>query len=283
MKRSLAYLLPLALTMATASSALAEAPKVGDSFAWPAQKSWLEDPPVANDSAGKVVVHWFCSSRVAQCKDDLARLIALREAGKIYVIGYINGGKRDAQKLDPVRSAIAGGAVAYGPAVPKLMKAYGLGTGPAAIVVGTDGKVAHVQLGGDPDSLDKRDTAVNELVAKIKEFTVTNDGPAAAVKIGERFEFKLNIELAPWLTFNSKAPTEVALTAPAELKCDALKLGADKLKLDDLRHLSATFSCSSTAKGNYEVRAEYRFGYQSPNGTQALGSDGIRWKFQVKE
>ncbi len=285
MKRFLAYSFPLAFmaVMAAATTALAEAPKVGDPFAWPAQKSWLEDPPFANDAAGKVVVHWFCGARVAQCKDDLARLVALREAGKIYVIGYINGGKRDAQKLDPVRSAIAGGAVAYGSAVPKLMKAYALGTGPASIVVGVDGKVAHVQLGGDPDSLDKRDTAVNELVASIKEFTVTSDGPAAAMKLGERFEFKLGIELAPWLTFNNKAPTEVTLSAPAELKCDATKLGADKLKLEDTRHLSATFSCSSTGKGSYEVRAEYRFGYQSPNGTQALGSDGVRWKFQVKE
>jgi hypothetical protein len=282
MKRFLAYLIPLALLMAAAATASAEVPKVGDSFAWPSQKSWLEDPPVANDSAGKVIVHWFCSARAPLCKDDLARLVSLREAGKIYVIGYVNGSKRDAKKLDPVRSAIAGGAVAYGAAVGKLMKAYGLGAGPAAIVTDVDGKIAYVQLGGEPDSLDKRDTKVNELVAAIKEFTVTSDGPAAAVKIGERFEFKIAIELAPWLSFNPKAPTEVALSLPTELKCDATKLTAEQLKIEG-RRLSASVGCSSTARGSYEARADYRFGYQSPGGAQALGSDGVRWKFQVKE
>jgi hypothetical protein len=286
MKRVLAYLLPLAAVAATAvassSPAAAETPKEGEALVWPTLKTWLEDPPVANDAAGKVVVHWFCSARAPLCKDDLARLVSLREAGKIYVIGYINGGKRDAQKLDPVRSAIAGGAVAYGPQVTKLMKTFAVGAGPAAIVVGVDGKIAHVQLGGDPDVLDKRDAKVNELVAAIKEFTVVTDGPAAAVKVGERFEFKVAIELAPWLSFNSKAPTEVALSLPTELKCDAQKLAGEQLKLED-RKLSAAFACSSTSRGSYEARAEYRFGYQSPNGSQALGSDGVRWKFQVKE
>lgn len=281
MKRFLAYLIPFAL-MAAVSTSSAETLKVGDSFAWPSQKSWLEDPPVSNDAAGKVIVHWFCSARAPQCKDDLARLVSLREAGKIYVIGYINGSKREAQKLDPVRSAIAGGAVAYGPAVGKLMKAFSLGAGPAAIVTDVDGKIAHVQLGGEPDALDKRDAKVNELVAAIKEFTVTSDGPAAAVKIGERFEFKISIELAAWLAFNPKAPTEVALSLPTELKCDATKLSAEQLKIEG-RRLTAAVGCSSTARGSYEARAEYRFGYQSPNGTQALGSDGVRWKFQVKE
>lgn len=286
MTRVLAYLLPLAaslaFTAALPSSASAEPPKEGDSWAWPTLKTWLEDPPVVNDTAGKVVVHWFCSARAPLCKDDLARLVTLREAGKIYVIGYINGSKRDAQKLDPVRSAIAGGAVAYGPQVAKLMKTLTLANGPAAIVVNVDGKVSHVQLGGDPDVLDKRDAKVNELVAAIKEFTVASDGPAAAVKVGERFEFKVSIELAPWLSFNKKAPTEVALSLPTELKCDAQKLAGDQLKLEE-RRLSASFACSSTARGSYEARAEYRFGYQSPNGAQALGSDGVRWKFQVKE
>lgn len=286
MKRLLAYSIPFAMavvaSMASAKSAAAETPKVGEVMVWPTLKAWLEDPPVANDAAGKVVVHWFCSAKAPLCKDDLARLIALREAGKIYVIGYINGSKRDATKLDPVRSAIAGGAVSYGAPVGKLMKSLTLGAGPAAIVVGTDGKVAHVQVGGEPDVLDQRDTKVNELVAAIKEFKVTSDGPAAAVKVGERFEFKVSIELAPWLTFNSKAPTEVQLSLPTELKCDASKLTGEQLKIEDKR-LTASVGCTSTARGSYEARAEYRFGYQSPNGTQALGSDGVRWKFQVKE
>ncbi len=285
MTRLLAYLLPLATAAlaASAAPASAETPKEGEALVWPTLKTWLEDPPVANDAAGKVVVHWFCSAKGAPlCKDDLARLVTLREAGKIYVIGYINGTKRDALKLDPVRSEIAAGAVSYGPQVAKLMKTLAVGAGPSAIVVNVDGKIAHVQIGGEPDVLDKRDAKVNELVAAIKEFTVTTDGPAAAVKVGERFEFKVAIELAPWLSFNKKAPTEVQLSLPTELKCDASKLTGDQLKIED-RRLSASFACSSTQRGSYEARAEYRFGYQSPNGSQALGSDGVRWKFQVKE
>jgi hypothetical protein len=281
MKRIFAYVLAFA-AVALASTAHAEPAKLGEPFTWPTLKTWLEDAPVANDAAGKVVVHWFCSPKAPACKDDLARLVTLREAGKIYIIGYINGSKRDAMKLDPVRSAIAGGAVTYGRPVAKLMKDLGLGAGPAAIVTNVDGKVAHVQLAGDPDQLDARDTKVNELVAAIKEFTVTSSGPTGTIKLGERFEFKITIDLATWLTFNSTAPTELALTLPTELKCDASRLSADKIKIEG-RHLVAAVGCSSSHRGSYEVRAEYRFGYTNPRGAQALGTDEVRWKFQVKE
>jgi hypothetical protein len=281
MKRSLAYLLPVA-TLALASTAHAEAPKVGDTWVGPTLKVWLEDPPVTNDAAGKVVVHWFCGARAPLCKDDLARLVTLREAGKIYVVGYINGGKRDAMKLDPVRSEVAAGAVAFGKPIAKLMKDLGFGAGPAAIIIGVDGKVAWVQTGGDPDQLDKRDAKVNEMVAAIKEFTVAADGPTSSVKLNERFEFKVAIELSPWLSFNPKAPTEVSLTLPTEFKCDASKLTGDQIKIEG-RHLTASVGCTSAQRGSYEVRAEYRFGYLNANGSQALGSDGVRWKFQVKE
>lgn len=285
MKRSLAYFLPACVLLAVAtlaSPAHAEAPKVGDALVWPTLKTWLEDPPVANDAAGKVVVHWFCSPRVPLCKDDLARLVTLREAGKIYVIAYINGGKRDAMKLDPVRSEIAAGAVAFGPAVTKLMKAMAFGKGPAAIITDTDGKVAHVQLTGDPDALDLRDAKVNELVAGIKELTVVADGPPEVLKTGDRFEFKISITLAHWLSFNPKAPTEVALALPTELACDASKLSGDQIKIEGHK-LTASVACQTKQRGSYEVRAEYRFGYLNANGSQALGSDGVRWKFQVKD
>ncbi len=281
MKRYLAYFLPLAAA-AMASTAHAEPPKVGDAWTGPTLKTWLEDPPVANDAAGKVVVHWFCAPRVPLCKDDLARLVALREAGKIYVVAYINGGKRDAAKLDPVRSEIAAGAVAFGPQVAKLTKSLAFGKGPAAIVVDTDGKVAHVQLTGDPDALDQRDAKVNALVAAIKELSVTADGPPEVMKIGDRFELKISITLAHWLSFNPKAPTEVALALPTELACDASKLTGDQIKIEGQK-LTASVGCQTKQRGSYEVRAEYRFGYVNANGSQALGSDGVRWKFQVKE
>jgi hypothetical protein len=281
MKRLLACLIPLA-TVTFGTTAHAEPPKVGDPLVWPTLKTWLEDPPVVNDAAGKVVVHWFCSPRMPLCKDDLARLVTLREAGKIYVIGYINGSKRDAMKLDPVRSEVAAGAVTFGRPIAKLMKEFGFGTGPAAIITDVDGKIVLVQLGGDPDQLDKRDAKVNELVAAIKEFVVAAEGPSTAVKIGEHFDFKVAIDLSPWLSFNRKAPTELLLTLPTEFKCDASRLSGDQIKIEG-RRLTASVGCSSSQRGSYEVRAEYRFGYVNANGTQALGSDGVRWKFQVKE
>lgn len=281
MMRSLACLLPLA-AVAMAAPAHAEPPKLGDPLAWPTLKTWLEDPPVANDSAGKVVVHWFCAPRVPLCKDDLARLVSLREAGKIYVIAYINGGKRDAAKLDPVRSDIAAGAVAFGPAVGKLMKSFGFAKGPAAVIVDTNGKIAHLQLTGDPDSLDKRDAKVNELVAAIKEFSVASEGPPEVMKTGDRFDLKITITLAHWLSFNPRAPNEVELALPTELSCDASKLSGDRIHLEG-QTLSASVACQTKQRGSYEVRAEYRFGYRNANGTLALGSDGIRWKFQVKD
>ncbi|MEZ4364537.1 MAG: hypothetical protein R3B48_30450 [Kofleriaceae bacterium] len=280
MTRIFAYLLPILIALT--QTARADTPKVGDPLAWPSLKAWLEDPPVVNDAAGKVVVHWFCAPRVPACRDDLARLVALREAGKIYIIGYINGGKRDAMKLDPVRSEIAAGAVSYGRPVGKLMKELGLGTGPAAIITNVDGKIAHVQLAGDPDQLDARDAKVNELVAAIKEFSVKPSGPSGTLKVGDRFEFKIEIDLAPWLSFNAAAPTELELTLPTEFKCDASRISGDKIKIEG-RHLTAAIGCSSSHRGSYEVRAEYRFGYVNPRGTQALGADGTRWKFEIKE
>jgi hypothetical protein len=66
------------------------------------------------DAAGKVVVHWFCAPKVAACTDDLARITTLKEnSNRVYVIAYINGTKRDAQKLDPIRESEASGAARW--------------------------------------------------------------------------------------------------------------------------------------------------------------------------
>ncbi|MBP9086825.1 MAG: hypothetical protein KBG15_11945 [Kofleriaceae bacterium] len=241
---------------------------------------WLGDPPVANDAAGKVTLHWFCNARVATCKDDLARVLHLREAGKIYVIAYIDGAKRDAGKLDPVRDAVGAGAVAFGPKVTKLMGFYGMGKGPSAIVVDVDGNVVLISNGGEPEKLDARDKKVNDLVAAIKDFSVTSGGPKASVKTGERFTLSVQVELAAWLTFNRQAITEFALTVSPDFKCDTLALKGDKVTIDG-RKLTASIGCVVNGKGSYEARGNFRFGYDSPNGSTALGTDSVGWKFDV--
>jgi hypothetical protein len=70
-------------------------PKVGDTLnqnggaTWP-KVQWLYDAPSAKDAAGKVVIHWFCQTNVSACVDDLARVITLRDTGKVYIVAYLN-------------------------------------------------------------------------------------------------------------------------------------------------------------------------------------------------
>ncbi|TMQ27498.1 MAG: hypothetical protein E6J90_02490, partial [Deltaproteobacteria bacterium] len=70
-------------------------PAVGDVFGieggpgWP-KLDWLYDVPQASDAAGKVMIHWFCAPKVQACTDDLARIVTLKENGKVYIIAYIN-------------------------------------------------------------------------------------------------------------------------------------------------------------------------------------------------
>src|SRR5256885_9505975 len=135
----------LALLSATA---FADPPKVGDTLPLNVADKlvWLYDAPSASDSAGKVTVHWFCTARVKTCVDDLARVVTLRDAGRVYVIAYINGGQGDAKKLDPIRESegVGRGTVAYGPYVTKLFKTFGITSGEASAVVDVDGKVKAV-------------------------------------------------------------------------------------------------------------------------------------------
>src|SRR3954451_10716239 len=116
----------LVLVMWTATAAAQGMPKVGDSLTLTSfgdpKLQWSYNAPNPNDAAGRVVIHWFCTPKVAACVDDLARIVTLREAGGVYVIAYINGSQRDAKKLDPIRESegVGGGTVASGPSVKKL-------------------------------------------------------------------------------------------------------------------------------------------------------------------
>jgi hypothetical protein len=245
--------------------------------------AWLYDNPAMTDAAGKVVIHWFCAPKIQACSDDLARVLTLRESSnRVYVIAYINGSKRDAQKLDPIRGSegVGRGTVAFGKGVTTLMKQLGI-TGPASFVVDPDSKVQHVTMGGSPGELDARDGAVRTLAAGIKDYVPSFDGPDT-VAAGAKFQLAITIKLASWLVYNKKPGARMGfqLTAPKDIKCDNTVLGAGQLKTVN-QTLTATVTCSGP-KGSYEVRGQINFSYVTPTGAPGIGSDGKSWKFVIK-
>ncbi len=271
----------------TTQGPVATMPKVGDTLTqtgaadWP-KLQWMYDAPSAKDAAGKVVVHWFCAPKVAACTDDLARLVTLRDAGRVYIVAYINAASnRDAKKLDPIRESegVGRGTVAFGPGVAKLVKQLGVGTGPASIVVDVDGKVAMISPTGDASQLDARDAKVNALIGAIKEYTTSQDGPVTA-KAGDKFNLSIKVQLAGWLGYSKSRPPEFDLSAPKDIKCDSKTLTGDQIKIDD-HTLTATVSCTAP-KGVYEASGALRFGYDSPNGPGFADVGGTVWKFEIK-
>jgi hypothetical protein len=247
---------------------------------WPPKLEWLYDSPSLADSAGKVVIFWFCAPRIAACVDDLARIVTLRENARVYVIAYINGGKADATKLDPIRQeeGVGRGTTAFGRNVTAIMKQMGI-TGPASFVVDVDTKIALVTTGSSPAELDARDAKVNALTTSIKEYTTSNVGPTV-VKPGDKFNLGITIKLAPWLKYTQKTPSEFKLTAPKDIKCDQTVLKGAQLKIAD-QTMTAQVTCSGP-KGTYELRGTVTFGYQAPGGTTGIGSDSATWKFDIK-
>jgi hypothetical protein len=292
--RTPTYCLALASTLLataaladTAKGPVATIPKVGDSLnqnggaVWP-KMQWLYDAPSAKDAAGKVVIHWFCQPTVSACVDDLARVITLRDTGKVYIVAYLNtASTTEAKKLDPIRESegVGRGTVAYGKGVTTLDKQLSI-TGPASFVVDTDGKVQMVSTASDAAALDARDAKVAELEKGIKDYTSKQDGPTAAVKAGDKFTLSLKIQLANWLTYSASGSKEFALTVPKDIKCDATKLKGDQIKVDG-HTMTAQVSCSGP-HGSYEARGAMKFSYDSPSGAGFGNVDGIIWKFQVQ-
>jgi hypothetical protein len=260
-------------------------PAAGEDFAitggpaWP-KLDWLYDVPSPSDAAGKVVVHWFCAPRIQACTDDLARIVTLKENGRVYVIAYINGTKDQAKKLDPIRESegVGRGTVAYGRGATKLMKDLHV-AGPASIVVGVDGKVQLVTTAATPADLDARDAKVNAGTAAIKEYTMTSEAPKV-VKPGEKFPLSIAIQLAGWLKYSDKSPMALKVTVPPDIKCDTTTLTREQIKVVD-KQLTAAVTCSGP-RGIYEGRGELRFGYDTPGGGTGIGAESAQWKFEIK-
>lgn len=269
----------------TAKGPVATVPKVGDTLnqnggaTWP-KMQWLYDAPSAKDAAGKIVIHWFCQPKVQACVDDLARVITLRDTGKVYIVAYLNtASASEAKKLDPIRESegVGRGTVAYGKGVTALDKELSI-TGPASFVVDVDGKVQLVSTASDPTALDARDAKVNELEKGIKDYTSHADVPATT-KAGEKFTLSLKIQLANWLTYSATQARSFELTVPKDIKCDATKLTGNQIKVDG-HTLTAQVSCSGP-RGSYEARGAMKFGYDSPAGAGFGNVDGVVWKFTV--
>jgi len=286
------YCLALASTL-LATSALADTakgivntvPKVGDTLnqnggaTWP-KMQWLYDAPSAKDAAGKVVIHWFCQPKVQACVDDLARIITLRDTGKVYIVAYLNtASASEAKKLDPIRESegVGRGTVAYGKGVTSLDKDLSI-TGPASFVVDVDGKVQLASTASDPTALDARDAKVNDLEKNIKDYTSKPDVPATS-KAGDKFAVSLKIQLANWLTYSATQAKQFDITVPKDIKCDSTKLTGDQIKVDG-HTLTAQVMCSGP-RGSYEARGAIKFGYDSPSGAGFGNVDGVVWKFTI--
>ncbi len=261
-----------------------QAPAVGGTMdlagsGWP-KMDWMYESPSPKDSAGKVIVHWFCAPKLQACTDDLARLIALRDAGRVYIIAYINGTKVDAKKLDPIRESegVGRGTVAFGKGPTLLMKQLGF-SGPASVVVGADQKIAFVSTNGATDQLDARDQAVTKLAGGIKDFVTQKNGPTGG-KAGQPFNIELVVNLASWLKFSNQPEAPVmTISVPKDIKCDATTLSGDKLVVAN-QTLTGTVHCTAP-RGSYEARAEIRFGYATPGGAPGIGTDAGDWKFTI--
>jgi hypothetical protein len=138
--------------------------------------------------------------------------------------------------------------------------------------------VKAVTTSGDLNELDARDAVAKQLVESVKTHVATSDGPSSG-KVGQKLTFTLKIQLARWLRYSKRAPMEMTLTAAKEIKCDAMTLKGDQLKIED-KVLTASVSCTAP-RGSYQVRGDLRFGYESPTGAQGLGSESATWKFDV--
>ncbi len=276
---------PIALTLVSAvAPVVADVPTVGQPWAVPAMKTWLDTAPAAEDAAGKVTIHWFCKPKLEACRDDLARIFNMREqSNRVYVVAYINGTARDAKALDPVRGDVGAGATAYGKPVAAFMKSMGIGPSalPMAIVVGTDGKVATFTTTGDPEVLDQRDAKIAALIGDIHEYVLGSWSPKMSVKVGQPFELGLKIELASWLRFPAERPALLTLTPPPDVTCDATKVGPEKMRIVGTT-LEASVRCQAAVKGSYEARGTIRFTFGGPRNSVGVGDDAVVWKFEVR-
>lgn len=267
----------------------ANAPNVGDTLpingaeGWPTTLVWLYDAPSFTDATGKIIVHWFCTPKVQACQDDLARIVNLRENAKVYVIAYIGSDKkRDVLKLDPIRESegVGNGTLAYGKQVMAMQKKWGF-TGPSSIVVDVSGKITLVTTGSLPAELDQRDKMVQQLSGRIREFTTSSDGPKL-VKVNEKFQLSMKIELASWLRYSKRSPAAMKLQLPPDIKCDNTVVTASQMKIQD-QTLVASATCSGP-RGSYEARGTLNFSYETPGGkSMGIGTESATWKFQVTE
>ena len=92
--------------------------------------------------------------------------------------------------------------------------------------------------------------------------------------------FAIRVTLSPWNSFSDKTPGEFTFSGAKEIKCDALSLKGNQLKIEG-KTLTASVTCTAP-KGIYQARGDLKFGYVGPGGAQGLGAETATWKFEIK-
>ena len=234
-----------------------------------------------NDAAGKVVIHWFCTPKVAACTDDLARIVTLRERRRLHRrVHQRLAARREEARSDPRERRRRRGTVATGPGVKKLFKQLGIAKGPASIVVDVDGKVKLVTTSGDINELDARDTMVKALVDAIKPFTTRERRPEDGEAEREVRRSRSRSQLANWLTFSKKTPMEFTFTV-AEGRQVRRDDAQGRPAQDRRQTLTATVTCTAP-QGQLPGARRDSLRLRQPERTTGLGNDGATWKFEVK-
>jgi len=264
--------------------------KVGDvqqlaPVAWP-KMLWSYGSPSGNDSAGKVVIHWFCTPKVEACADDLARIVTMRETGNVYVVAYLNGSQRESKKLDPIRESegVGRGSVATGPGVKKLFKELGIKKGPFSIVVDPYGKVKMGATSGHPNELDPLTAMVQPIAGPNPAHATDQYGtqaprPTPKPNILIRNQAPALHEFSAGNLFCRRRPRQSIPRAASKRVGPTPTRTGDKSKIGG-KMLTAAITCTAP-KGMYEARGELRFGYANPSGATGLGAEAADWKFEV--
>ena len=82
------------------------------------------------------------------------------------------------------------------------------------------------------------------------------------------------------MAVNDRQGMQADISVPKDIKCDAISLKREQLKIDG-QTLTATTTCSGP-RGVYQAQGKIKFGYESPTGSPGFGDvDGIVWKFEL--
>ena len=262
-----------------------EMPAAGDTLPlspdyWGKQK-WLYDAPSENDAAGKVVIHWFCPPKVQACTDDLARIITLRDNGKVYIVAYIDGNAslREEARSDPRERGRRQG---HGRVRPGRHQADEEARREARPDVDRRPTSTARSSWSRPTATPPRSTRATRRstrsIGAIKEFTTSHEGPAT-VKAGDKFTLAFKVQLAQLAEVLAEARRRSSTsrsrrTSSATRRRSRATSSRSRADADRAR--------STAPRPTASTRRAARSGSAttSPGGSRASATDGANWKFE---